>query len=136
MSNNLGMGVMIGMLSGNAETVEAVKNALGKTISRVWLDEQADRLKFTFSDNTTLDLWDDGQSCCEHRYMRTDDNLNDYTGHTLENILIKDAPGIVGEYGDEHEIQFLEIITNKGHFQMSNHNEHNGYYGGFFIRAK
>jgi len=30
-------------------------------------------------------------------------------------------------------VQFLTIITDNGTFTVSNHNIHNGYYGGFFI---
>ena len=47
---------------------------------------------------------------------------------------IKEAPSIPTEY-DEHEVQFLEVLTSKGGFTMASHNEHNGYYGGFLIRA-
>jgi hypothetical protein len=34
-----------------------------------------------------------------------------------------------------HEVAFLEVTTDRGVFQMKNHNEHNGYYGGFLIRC-
>ena len=37
MENNLGMGVMLGMLGGNAETVNAIKSSLNKTIKKVYL---------------------------------------------------------------------------------------------------
>ena len=37
---------------------------------------------------------------------------------------------------DVHEIQFLDVKTDKGIFQMANNNEHNGYYGGFLIEAR
>lgn len=38
--SNLGMGVMLGMLGGNSETVEAIKPSLGKKIQSVKLDEE------------------------------------------------------------------------------------------------
>ena len=129
----LGLGVMIQSLGGNAETVEAVKTALGKTISKVSLEDNALILKFT--DNSGLKLYDGGQSCCEHRYMVTADDLNEYTNTTLLDFELKNAPNIEGEYG-EHEVQFLDVKTSNGIFQMANHNEHNGYYGGFWIVAE
>ncbi len=137
MGKNLGMGVMIGMLSGNEETVNSIKASLGKTINKVRLNEADNLLIFEFADDTQLNLWDDGQSCCESRYMRTDDDLNDYVGDVLLDFELKDGtPSNDDDSYGEHEIQFLDVKTNNGVFQMANHNEHNGYYGGFLIRAK
>jgi hypothetical protein len=134
--SNLGFGVMIGLLSGNEETVNAVKSSLGKEIASVHLDSEKNSLGFKFTDGTSLYLWDDGQSCCESRYMRTDDKLSDFTGATLLDLELKKAAPINdSEYGD-HEIQFLDVKTSKGTFQMASHNEHNGYYGGFHIIAR
>ena len=115
--------------------------ALGKTISDLRFSENDSALSITFADGSKLTLFDDGQSCCETRYMRTDDNLAEYIGGRLLGAEVKDVPELIGfwededEYGD-HDIQFLEITTSKGSFVMSNHNEHNGYYGGFCIEAK
>lgn len=127
---------MLNYLGGNNETVDAINASLNKKINKVWLDQEADKLCFEFDDNSKLFLWDDGQSCCESRYMRTDDDLTEYTGATLLGFELKDAPSIEGEYGDEHEVQFLDVKTDKGIFQMASHNEHNGYYGGFYIIAR
>jgi hypothetical protein len=134
MTNHPGMGVMLGMLGGNEETVNAVKSSLNKVIKKVWLDAENNDLKFEFEDGTKLKLWDGGQSCCESRYMVTADDLTEYSEAKLLNIELKDAPNAPDEYGD-HEIQFLDVTTDKGVFQMANHNEHNGYYGGFWIQA-
>ena len=117
--------------------------ALGKTISDLRFSENDNdsALSITFADGSKLTLFDDGHSCCETRYMRTDDNLAEYIGGRLLGAEVKDVPELIGfwkdedEYGD-HDIQFLEITTSKGSFVMSNHNEHNGYYGGFCIEAK
>lgn len=117
--------------------------ALGKTISDLRFSENDNdsALSITFADGSKLTLFDDGQSCCETRYMRTDDNLAEYIGGRLLGAEVKDVPELIGfwkdedEYGD-HDIQFLEITTSKGSFVMSNHNEHNGFYGGFCIEAK
>jgi len=101
----------------------------------VWLDEESDFLMFEFDDDTNLRLADGGQSCCEHRYMRTDDDLNEYAGAVLMDIEVASAPDQEDEWGEVHEVQFLNVHTDKGVFQMANHNEHNGYYGGFWIQA-
>lgn len=121
---------MIERLGGNLESVEAFKAGVGKTITDVTLDNESLALRFT--DGSGICFYDNGQSCCESRYMRTDDNLKDFIGGTFDNAVIKDAPPIPYEYGD-HEVQFLEIQTSKGQLMMSSHNEHNGYYGGFSI---
>jgi len=47
-----GMGVMLGILGGNQETVNTVKSSLNKTIEKVWLDKEADTLNFKFTDGT------------------------------------------------------------------------------------
>lgn len=109
--------------------------ALGKTITALRLDDEMNELRFEFSDGTKLTLFDNGQSCCEHRYMRTDDNLDEYVGAQLMGAEIKDAPCVDDRYG-VHEIQFLEVQTDRGVFTMASHNEHNGYYGGFCLVAR
>ena len=138
----LGVVVMIQSLGGNQETVNNIKSSLGKKIQNVYLDEEEDKLIFNFIDGTVLKIFDNGQSCCEYRYMRTDDNLSYFQGAILLDFELKDAPNIKDEFGseyswgEEHEVQFLDVKTSKGIFQMANHNEHNGYYGGFCIVAK
>lgn len=131
--SNLGIGVMIGMLGGNESSVNALKSSLGKVIKSVKLGED-DALHFVFEDNTKLCIADEGQSCCESRYMRTDDNLSDFVGAVFTDAELKDAPELPDEYG-AHEVQFLQITTSKGEFTMASHNEHNGYYGGFWIHC-
>lgn len=126
----LGIGVMIGQLSGNKETVEAYQSAINKTISKADLSDDA--LVLTFDDGTGIKFFDDGQSCCESRYMRTDDKLDEYAGGKFLGAEIKHAPDVEND-GECHEVQFLEIKTSKGEFTMSSHNEHNGYYGGFSL---
>lgn len=132
--SNLGIGVMLGILGGNSETVAAVTTSLNKVIETIVLTEE--ELSITLADGTKLILWDDGQSCCESRYMRSDDDLFSFEGDTLLNIQLKDGGATEGKHGDTHEIQFLDITTSKGMFQIASHNEHNGYYGGFYIKAR
>ena len=130
----LGMGVMLSMLGGNAASVEAFTGAIGKTIAALTLGED-DALHFTFDDGSKIKIFDDGQSCCESRYMRTDDKLEEYVGAKLLGAEIKEAPSLSAGY-EEHDVEFLEVKTDRGVFTMSSHNEHNGYYGGFSIRAE
>lgn len=131
----MGIGAMLGFLGGNEETISAINASLNKKIKKVYLDQEANKLCFELEDESTLNLWDDGQSCCENRYMRTDDDLSEFAGAILLGFELKNAPPAEGEYGD-HEIQFLDAKTDKGVFQLANHNEHNGYYGGFWIIAR
>lgn len=133
--SNPGMGVMIGMLGGNAETVAAYNESVGKTISGLALDEEGGFITIDFNDGTNLRVADEGQSCCENRYMRTDDDMQHFVGAKLTGLEIKEAPDEPDEYGD-HEVQFLEVQTDRGVFTMASHNEHNGYYGGFWITLK
>ncbi len=81
----------------------------------------------------TLKLWDNGQSCCESRYMTCDDLLDQFIGATVKGIEIRESNSISNIYGEDHDIEFLVIITDKGNITISNHNEHNGYYGGFSL---
>ena len=129
----LGAGVMIRQLGGNADLVEAFTAAVGKKITALALVDN--ELLFTFEDGSKVKLFDDGQSCCESRYMRTDDNLDYFVGGELMNAEVRDAPTEEDEYGECHEVQFLVVTTSKGAFTMANHNEHNGYYGGFWVVA-
>lgn len=130
-----GIGVMIGMLGGNEETAKAYDASMGKTISGLTLDEEDGFITIDFSDGTNLRVADEGQSCCEHRYMRTDDDMQHFIGAKLTGLEIKEAPNEQDEYGD-HEVQFLEVQTDRGVFTMASHNEHNGYYGGFYITLR
>ncbi len=133
----LGLGVMIKMLGGNADSVAAFESGLNKQIVALYLGTD-DALHFIFSGGHRMKLYDAGQSCCENRYMRTDDDLSYYVGATLLGATVEDAPE--GSAGDDishevHEVQFLHVKTSKGTFTMSTHNEHNGYYGGFYVVA-
>ena len=132
---NLGFMVMINKLSGNSSSVRAFQNAIGKQISSLELTEN--ELLFVFSDGARMRLFDNGQSCCETRYMTTDDDLSYYVGSKLLGAEIRDAPtGDEKDYDhDDHDVQFLLVNTDKGTFTMENHNVHNGYYGGFSVCA-
>lgn len=127
-----GVSVMLGVLSGNEETVSSLSSALNKTISELRME--SDELIIRFSDGSGIKIWDDGQSCCENRYMMTSDNLLSFVGSAILGLELLDAPDVSEEY-IEHEVQFLHIKTTVGVFVMETHNEHNGYYGGFLVRC-
>lgn len=90
-------------------------------------------LVINFTDDSCIKLWDDGQSCCEHRYMVCEEDLSHYIGATYYGWSVVDGPTVDGESEEVKECQFLNVNTSLGEFQVANYNEHNGYYGGFYI---
>ncbi len=140
-SNSVGLGVKIGMLSDNLESANAVQSSIGHIIAHAALthneDSGADELVLGLDDNSTLTLFDSGQSCCERRYARTDDTLSDFVGARLVSVEVREAADLSTDDGmDAHEMQFLVVSTDRGAIIVATHNEHNGYYGGFWIAAK
>ncbi len=131
--SQIGLGVLINALGGNKETVECLKASVGRKMTSIALNE--DVLFIAIEGENRFKVWDDGQSCCENRYMRTDDDLQDFAGATILDYEVSDAPSQPSEYGD-HEVQFFRIHTSKGIITFSSHNEHTGYYGGFSIKAE
>lgn len=135
---NLGLGVMIRMLSGYEEAAAALKASIGKTITSIKLKD--DEVIIGFKDAPSLILWDSGQSCCEHRYMTADGKptFKSFKGATFDGIDIQAGEGKASEseYGEGADQQLLYILTSKGKVLFSAWNEHNGYYGGFSIDAK
>lgn len=123
---------MLGMLSGGGETVAAYHAAVGKKIIGLGIDADRERLRIELDGGLTLVATDDGQSCCESRYMTCDDDLSHFAGATLTGLEVRDGPEEDGGY-DVHEQQFLIVNTSAGSFTVANHNEHNGYYGGFHL---
>lgn len=114
-------------------TAQAVLASVGKRIASVEL--VADELRLAFTDGAVLRIYDDGQSCCESRYMRTDDDLPTFAGATLRGVEVRDATDIACDGEDSHEVAFLVVHTDGGDIVCSTHNEHNGYYGGFAMKA-
>jgi hypothetical protein len=129
--SNLGIGVMLHMLTDHSESANAFQESIGKTIKGLWLVDN--ELRFDFEDGSRIKLFDDGQSCCEYRYMHTDDTLSDFIGAKLMDADVRDGGSIEGEYDCYKESQFLIVTTSLGQFTVVNYNEHNGYYGGFAL---
>lgn len=112
----------------------AVEDAKGRIIAAIELTDGDTQLVIHFDDDRRLEIEDNKQSCCERRYMHTDDDLDFYIGATFLDARVEDGP-IEERDGDYKECQFLLIDTSKGTFTIANYNEHNGYYGGFDISA-
>lgn len=96
-------------------------------------------LSIQFVGGGTLCIWDDGQSCCESRYMTTDDELDTFVGAKVVGLEVVDGPDVPSDeddYGDAHEQTFVKLETTMGTITMVTHNEHNGYYGGFNVTTK
>lgn len=128
-----GLGAMIHYLRGGSE--HAVEEYVGKTIKAARIDygsiQEGERLQIDFEDGPNIDIWDNGQSCCESRYMTTDDDIQSLVGGKLLHIVEKAGNDEEDSSGEYHETAFIEVATDKGFITICNHNEHNGYYGGF-----
>ena len=127
MTSQPGIGAMLHYLGGGSK--EDPKSFYGRTITKAEMKD--DKILLAFDDGQKIAVFDDGQSCCESRYMTTDDDMQSLVGHTLTRIEAKEGPSEDGEYGECHEQVFLEIGTDKSFITVANHNKHNGYYGGF-----
>ena len=124
-----GFGVMVSNMFGD-NGAEHFNKAIGKTIKALAITNNA--LRIDFDDGYAIALRDEGQSCCETRYINTDDDLPYYVGAKLVSGEVAPAPSPEHEWG-VHQVSFLRITTDRGVFTVQTHNEHNGYYGGFAI---
>jgi len=122
---------MIHMLGGGSK--EDPAKYYGRTIVAASLDKESERVRLEFSDGTKIAIWDDGQSCCESRYITCDDDFSKILDANLVAIETKSADDIEDEYGGSHEQVFIDLVTSKGTVTFTTHNEHNGYYGGFSL---
>lgn len=132
--SQLGMGVLLNLLTASTDKV-AASTMFGKRIAQV--EFSSDALVIRVDDGHSVRITDEGQSCCESRYMTCDDDLATYVGATLVSMDLEDGPDIAQDngYGESHETQFLRISTDLGTITVCTHNEHNGYYGGFAVTA-
>lgn len=93
------------------------------------------RLVLTFDDGSVLALGDCARHCCERRWLSCDDDLDSFTGRRLVSVEIRDVDNGQGDY--PHEIAFVVVLFDDGNaITLCTHNEHNGYYGGFSLRAE
>lgn len=122
-----GIGALLHKLSGGSK--EDPSDYYGRRIVSADINER--RLRLELDGGATIHLWDDCQSCCERRYMSTDDDVQSLVGHRLTHIKPKRVECVESEHGGEDETCFVEVGTDDGFVTIVNHNEHNGFYGGF-----
>jgi len=138
--NKMGMGALMGLMRGNEDSVKTWKRAEGKKIKALRLDPASNKengaLVFTMEDGYQFEIIDNGQTCCESRYMTTDDDLSAHEGATLLDAEVREGNESEDEHYEVHEIDFLVVTTSAGQFAVETHNEHNGYYGGFDVRCR
>lgn len=136
-----GIDILLGILGGDDETENTISAYIGKKIKEVYLDLYEDKLKFRFTDGTGMCIYDDAQHST--RYMTTADDLTEFTGSEFLGIELKSVYNLDVNPDDQRDkaathcdIEFLDVKTSEGTFQISNHNEHNGYYAGFRLVAR
>lgn len=117
------------------ESARSFEKALNKKIKTLEVAQDPSALFMRMQDDSFFRFADEGQSCCENRYMRTDDDLSLFVGATLVGGEIREGPNTEDEDG-VHEVEFLVLKTDRGDITFSNHNEHSGYYGGFSVDIK
>lgn len=129
MTSQNGIGSMLHSLRGGSQ--EDPAKYVGRRIIAAELTEHDFGL--SFSDGVTIRITDEGQSCCERRYMTCDDDLKHLLSSTLTDIVVAKVEDHPSDGEAAHEIAFLEIRTDKGVVTVCTHNENNGYYGGFAL---
>jgi len=108
-------------------------NFLGLVIKEASIEDN--RLIIEFENDSRIVVEDKGQSCCEDRYMSTDDDLSSLIGRKFRNIEGKCSDYEISDDCGTHEICFVEVSTDQNFVTIVNHNKHNGYYGGFDMRV-
>jgi len=134
---------MLHQLWGNWDNELAEDNFDSMQLSdvvRMWIDEDENdgdgMLKILFADDGLLKLWDSARTCCETRWIHTDDDLDYLSGSRIMNIEVAEGSMDEDENGYVEECEFLRIITNKGTATFSFYNNHNGYYGGISLGGR
>ena len=113
--------------------------SFGKIVSIKEVNETIKRTDFEGyrinTDNSEIIvLIEDGTQCCENAgYFSSNDDLSDFIGADLQNVVLtdKELNSIVVEKVKElyePNIRFVNFETNKGTFQLTVYNCHNGYY--------
>lgn len=112
--------------------------ALGLRIVEASLDEG---LKLTCANGWVIVLNDEGQSCCESRYITCDDDVGSLVGGVFYGVRKSTArrEWVANDkeyHGEVHEVVFIDVVTSVGSITLCTHNEHNGYYGGFDVTIR
>jgi hypothetical protein len=123
---HLGLGAMLHALAGGSE--ESPDKYYGLTIADAKVSDS--ELSITFDNGVSIKIWDDGQSCCEERFITCDDNASQLVGGKLVEISSSESKYQEDDY-ETHETCFVTVKTDQDLITMTTHNIHNGYYGGF-----
>lgn len=109
-----------------------IKNYRGKKIKGIFYDYW--QITITFEDKNILIIDLEREPvCCEEIFIdtdNTDDEIKELSGSILKDIEIRESAINDSEWS-AHDVQFLEISTDKGFLTFKTHVIHNGYYGGF-----
>lgn len=114
---------------------QSVGEIIGKTIKDAYVLN--DSLFIETNESEEFEIFDDGQSCCERRYLKCDDEMSNIIGGKILSIEEKIGPSSSDDEGYTYYDQvFIEVKTDKGFINLNMHNEHNGFYGCFSLRIK
>lgn len=94
-----------------------------------------DALIIQFTNGMSLYIEDTGQNCCEVRSMTCDDDLEGLAGSRLLRIETRHGGWGHSDVESTDEMAFVLIQFSTYAITLTSHNEHNGYYGGFDLRA-
>jgi hypothetical protein len=115
------------------EKIKSIKETTFKPKGSEWTDYEG--YEIVTSKQTILLGIQGGQSCCEqYGYFMTEDNLNDFVGANLRNVVLTDK-GLNKVAQDQANdiydggIMFVNLETSRGTLQFVAYNSHNGYYG-------
>jgi hypothetical protein len=102
---------------------------IGKVIKKIEIDNIV--LLITFEDYSVLTVWDDKQTCCEERYMSTDDDLSYQIGAVFMGLEVLPTE-------DDPDVQFMHLRTNRSVVVCTSYTDcgESGYYTGFDIRGE
>lgn len=108
---------------------------------KTWeFDFYVERIEFTddlirlIGEDSTLEILDNKESCCEDRYLVFDGHPGDLEQGgkltTVQYAPTDELPDVNGS----HEVAFIHILLSGYRWlTFRTHNVHNGYYGGFHL---
>lgn len=103
-------------------------------VDRACIDSRRDgTFQIHFTNGNILELVDEGQSCCESRYITCDDDLEGLRGQTIVSIEVSGTGRHDTGNEMDHEQVFVRVQFSRFAVTLCTHNEHNGYYGGFSL---
>jgi hypothetical protein len=138
--SNLGFGAMMSTLT-KTNGDEALTLGNGNTIVSITIDTDKREdgvVIIRFIDGAQLELWDNARSCCESRWLHSDDDLPYFTNCTLVSVSVEggDSEEDSDNGGNVKESEFIKIQTSLGMITVVAYNSHNGYYGGISINSE